>query len=517
MRLPLLALVVSVLAGVAAAPATAQTTPARWTTHNDASGFSIDTPPEWSVARGTQQGSITVSGRRGEQAVVWPMFIDGKLDARGAAGLVMQLARKVDSQLTWSPLAPAKGAKGNVVRVLAAGLPKSGAAMMTWSAVPKGTTVFFYCVEAPSDVYRASTSTLAGILGSFRVMTDSSLQSAAAANSPPAAAPLKFVRWNEPHEGMFSMAVPQGWQVLGGAYRLSATDVRTGELLSSPDNRIRVMLGDASIPLYIVPSAMLAAAGLHEGGAYMLGDGTRMEIRRYIPGQAYARAYVQAFAQKQCPGLQFESNNARQDLAAKFAQAARAEGIPSSQLSAGDAAFTCTLNGAPMKGSLVAATIVPFAGPAPMWSVYRLYGYLAAPGFEPVAGRVVQQALDSVRMNPAWQAQQQQIAGNAVAADNLRSRQIQSRALAAIQEDQRAINNTIVKGYEERSKVYDEISRKRENAILGTLDVVDPESGTRYKVSNYSDYHWMNNVGVIGGNNTGTSPGPDWRELITLP
>jgi hypothetical protein len=125
--------------------------------------------------------------------------------------------------------------------------------------------------------------------------------------------------------------------------------------------------------------------------------------------------------------------------------------------------------------------------------------------------------VQSFRVNPQWQAQQQQIAGAAVAADNARSQQIRARAMQAIQEDQRQTSDIIMKGWEQRSQVYDEISRRRENAILGTLDVVDPESGARYKVDNYSDYHWMNNEGYIGGNNTGSSPGPDWRELITLP
>jgi hypothetical protein len=116
-----------------------------------------------------------------------------------------------------------------------------------------------------------------------------------------------------------------------------------------------------------------------------------------------------------------------------------------------------------------------------------------------------------------WQPQQQQNAGAAVAADNAHLLQIRERAMQAIQEDQRQTSEIIMKGWEQRSQVYDEISRRRENAILGTLDVIDPETGARYKVENYSDYHWMNNEGYIGGNNTGSSPGPDWHELITLP
>jgi hypothetical protein len=505
-----------------AASATAMPNQARpggtgWTTHSDPAGFSIDTPAAWNISRDAQQGRIIVRGQRGEQAVVWPMFIDGQpLSAKGATSLVQRFAHQTDAQLMWRAAATGQSTTGNVVRMVEAGQAKSGAAMMTWSSATNGTTVLFYCVEAPRDVYRESADAFVGILKSFRVNRDPT-GSTVAANRASTEAALQFVQWNEPHEHMFTITVPQGWRTLGGAYRLSAIDVRTGVLISSPDNRIRIVLGDSNIPGYISPSQMLAAAGLREGGIYGLGDGTRLEIRRYVSGQAYARLYAQVLAQKQCSSLQVASNNERRDLAETFLQAARAEGVPNPQITAGDASFTCTLSGGQVKGSMVAATIVPFSGPAPMWSVYRLYGYIAAPGSEPVAERVVARALDSLKVSPAWQAQQKQIAGNAVAADNQRSQQIQSRALAAIREDQQAINNTIVKGYEERSKVYDEVARRRENAILGTLDVVDPESGTRYKVSNYSDYHWMNNSGVIGGNNTGTSPGPDWRELITLP
>ena len=55
--------------------------------------------------------------------------------------------------------------------------------------------------------------------------------------------------------------------------------------------------------------------------------------------------------------------------------------------------------------------------------------------------------------------------------------------------------------------------------LWGKCDSVEihSQSGARYTIENYSDYHWMNNEGYIGRNNTGTSPGPEWRELITPP
>jgi hypothetical protein len=75
----------------------------------------------------------------------------------------------------------------------------------------------------------------------------------------------------------------------------------------------------------------------------------------------------------------------------------------------------------------------------------------------------------------------------------------------------------IMKGWEQRNKVYDEIDRRRENAILGTVDVVDPESGKQYKISNYGDYHYMSNSGAIYSTYSPDTPPPDLREMIALP
>jgi hypothetical protein len=124
--------------------------------------------------------------------------------------------------------------------------------------------------------------------------------------------------------------------------------------------------------------------------------------------------------------------------------------------------------------------------------------------------------MQSFRIDQQSRQRAKQIADNAVAADNARAQQIQARARAAIQENQRQTSEMIVKGYEQRSQVYDEIARKRENAILGTTDVVDPSSGKQYKIDSYSSYHWMNNQGAVVGNETGSSPSYGWHDLVTL-
>ncbi|MGO9318585.1 MAG: hypothetical protein ACLPXT_16305 [Terracidiphilus sp.] len=482
-----------------------------WTTHNDPAGFSLDMPAGWSVTADSTEGRIKLRGTHGEQVVIWPIFIEQKqLNASGAARLVMQLARRLDSSLSWTPA----NASGNAARVIAKGASRSGATVMTWSNTSAGAAVTLYELEAPADVYNSSANTFTRILQSFRGAPDNAPRQAGGSAS---SGPVTYVNWSDPQEGAFTIQVPRGWQVAGGAFHLAATDVRSSVTMISPDGQMRIFIGDANISGFIEPSQMLAYAGMREGGQYGLGDGTKLEIRRYMTGQQFARYYAQNQLGSQCSSVQVESNNDRQDLTAPLLQEARNSGVPNVRVTAGDVVFSCSGKSGTVHGHIYASSeYVPSAHGA-LWNVPSVNGYLAAPGRQQEAESILQHVVQSKQVSPQWKARAKEIANNAVAADNARSQQIQARARAAIQENQRQTSEMIVKGYEQRSQVYDEISRKRENAILGTTDVVDPVSGSQYKIDSYSNYHWMNNQGAIVGNDTGTNPGYGWHDLVTLP
>jgi hypothetical protein len=485
-----------------------------WITHADSAGFIVDLPRNWSVAKDPATGRIVLRGTRGEQAVIWPLLLQHvELDAGRAAVLLPQLAQKVDAQMPWGPVQSLQ----KVARAFASAGQRSGTALLSWANGASGASAYLYCLEGPTDVYRSSTVSFVRILNSFHIVQDPSLKNLPISTNGSSSGALSFVTWNDPREGAFSVSIPQGWRVIGGTYRLSANDVRHALAMGSPDGQVRVTIGDSNIGLFTQPSQMLAMAGLREGGYYGMGDGTKLEIRRYIPGPQFARSYAQIFVSRQCSGLQVQSNNVRQDLVSTFSQSARNEGLGSLNLTAGDVSFSCNLNGAQVHGKYIAATIPLGSGQASMWVVYRLYGYLAPAGREQEGEAVIAQALGSFKFNPQWEAQQRGISNAAVQQDNMRSQQIRSRALQAIAEDQRHTNETITKGWEQRQKVYDEVSRRRENAILGTLDVIDPQTGTQYKVSNFGDYHYMSNEGYIYSTNSPNSPGPNLREMITLP
>jgi hypothetical protein len=501
-------------AGTAVSPKSVSSpAPAQWIAHNDPMGFSVNMPPGWELRADRQAGRINIQGPQGQQAVIWPMFIpQQQLDARGAGTVVQQLARRVDAKKAWE----APKLAGNTARVYAHG-QTSGAALMRWSSSPEGTTIYLFCVSAPSSLYPASVDTFAGILRSFQVIADSKANSGAPVKSAAAAEQVSWVRWSDPREGAFSASVPQGWNVSGGAFRRSATDIRNNLVLLSPDRQIRVAVGDVNIGAYAIPSPMYARFGMREGGYTSLGDGSRLQIRRFLSALQFIHEYVASSVRQDCADVRVLSEDERQDLAASAAQHARAQGAPNPRVTGAGVSFSCSWNGREGRGYYAAATILPFPGRGGIWYVENLYGYIAGVERQQQADEISRHVLNSMGINVQWKQREDQIAGNAVAQDNARSQEIQARARQQIAEDQQKTSDMIVKGYEQRSQVYDEIARRRENAILGTVDVVDPNTGRQYKIDNYSDYHWMNNQGVIAGTKTDTSPGVDWHEMITLP
>jgi hypothetical protein len=439
--------------------------------------------------------------------VVWPVFIEQKsLDARGAQAVALQLARQIEPQLPWSN----PELNGNVVRVVARTPQRKAVTLLTWSVGPKGTGVRVYFAAAPAATYRNSLDTFTGIWSSFRVAP----VAAAGAAAPHSTGPLAFTTWRDPREGTFTVSVPQGWRVVGGMYRLSPNDVRAVVNALSPDSQVRIALGDSNIGAFSEVTPMAARFGMRPGSVQTLGDGTRLLYRSFVSGRQFAHEYVQQNSRNLCPGLQITGERERPELIPAYQQEARSYNMPNARFTAGEVTFTC---GQQQGGQYTAVTVLPLPGQAPLWYVHRLFGYLGPASRRADAEAAVQRLVQSYAESPQWKRQQQQIGAQAVARDNARSQEIQQRALRAIQEDQKATSDMIIKGYEQRSRVYDEISRKRENAILGTVDVVDPNSGKQYKVGYDSDYHWMSDQGYIGGTKTDTAPGPGWHKMIDLP
>ena len=97
------------------------------------------------------------------------------------------------------------------------------------------------------------------------------------------------------------------------------------------------------------------------------------------------------------------------------------------------------------------------------------------------------------------------------------SQEIRQRAQEAIVEDQRQTAEMIAKSSEQRQKIYDQLERKRQNSILGSLEITDPQTGAQYKVIDFSDYHYLSGDGHIYSANSREQSGPDLKELLAIP
>jgi hypothetical protein len=405
----------------------------------------------------------------------------------------------------------------NAARVTGQGAQHSAIGVLSWANNPGGVSLYFYGVEAPVDIYGDTADVFAAILRSFAVVQDPSLKDLPGITNSSQTPGMQFSTWTDPHEGAFQVSVPQGWHAIGGTYRLSAEDVRYGVVMDSPDGQVRASIGDAMVGTFTQPSQALAATGLREGAYQTLPDGTRVEILRYLSGQQFARSYVETLVSRQCASPQITLNNSRDDLATVFSQSAANLGFVDALMTAGDVSFACNLDGRPVKGRYVAATIRMSPSVSALWLVYRLYGYIAFAGREREGENVLDEMIESWKFTPEWQALQKSIANPVQQPDSARAQEIRERAQADIIDDQRQISEMTARETEQRQKMFEQIDRKRATAVLGTLEVVDRETGTQYKLNDFSDYHYLSNDGRIPATASPGAPGASVREMIALP
>ncbi|MBS1855241.1 MAG: hypothetical protein JST11_07735 [Acidobacteria bacterium] len=473
---------------------------AAWMTHTDPAGFTLQAPAEWRVAADRASGRVTVTGPARQQAIVWPVWVPGALNARSASNVLASLAAKAGIDAAWRP-APSPGA--NSVRFAAVAADRAAVAGFGWVPSAKGSAGFLYIALAPTAAFRGEAENFARIFASFRA-TGASTGGAQSAGSD--GANLRWTRWQDPRENAFSLEVPAGWNVEGGAYRFAAVDIRKAVRATSPDGRIRITGGDQDLPTFTEPNQMLAMTGFREGSWYSPGYGVRMMVRRYTPGTLFAQQYVSGVAARGCADLAFTGSRDRPDADAPLNRLmsglAAAGGMM--QIRTGETTFTCRQNGQPAEGYYLAGSLrAGMAGsPSAIWHVEYLYGYLAAAGQVSLAQQVLAHMLSTYQDNPQWVAMQQNVTANT------------SRIVAQTQQE---VSKIITDTFNYRNQVNDEISRRRENSILGTVDVVDPSTGRQFKVENSSNYYWLDHQGVIAGTRTDTSPGWNFREMVALP
>ncbi|RJP30426.1 MAG: hypothetical protein C4527_09625 [Candidatus Omnitrophota bacterium] len=354
-----------------------------------------------------------------------------------------------------------------------------------------------YIIAAPKDRFAKEKPVLLGVLDSFSFTEPSQTMAGKKPDDPK----IKYVRWSDPRENAFSLEVPEGWQVQGGLYRFASVDVRSCVALVSPDGQIRITGGDAEVPTFSIPFSPL----FPEGSWYSPGYGVNMLVMHYLTGVEFAKEYVKKKAEGVYSDLTFTETKDRPDVAQTLNTLNTQSAVTgvSVQTSVGEVAFTCRSGQQKLCGYYFAGTTsVTYPtglSSGGIWHVPNLHGYTAAEDQVQTAQLVLDHGIQSVQINPQWFAMQQGITANT---SNIVSRTHQE------------ISNVINESYWTRQASNDDRMRNWSNMMLGQTDVVDPESGEKFKAASGHNYYWRKAyTDAVIGTNTYDRPDIDFTPL----
>lgn len=205
--------------------------------------------------------------------------------------------------------------------------------------------------------------------------------------------------WTDPEQGAFTVQVPAGWQTAGGMFRVTEREHRMRINCTAPDSSVFVVAGDDRLPVYVPITPEMANAGIREGHAVDLGDGTQGEARKLMSGQEFAVWYAQAKLGEHCGEFQWINPRDLPD-AAQILNQALPPG-PQVQRSVGDTAFTCRIAGRNARGYCLCVTEL-IQGPQPRWRAAQVFGFIAVEGSEETGKTVLDRVANTVQLREQW-------------------------------------------------------------------------------------------------------------------
>jgi hypothetical protein len=439
-------------------------------------GFSLKHPKSW-TARMVDRKFIWIGSRAEEPGsgfiLVYPFFLKEKAGSRSWLEKNLSILPKNLTQVNIQRLEQIRSFPDEVAArflFLRNNVPHEGVALC--SIFEK--SGILYVMASGRESFEAERSHLLSVLESFRFESPEEGTSVGASTPK-----IAYASWKDPVEGAFTLEVPQGWNISGGTFRRAAVDLVHVLQAASPDQKICIQFNDQNLPIFAIPSQMLAWAGFKEGSWYSPGYGVNMLVKRYIPGHYFLIEYLQQNYQPRLGQFRVVSQKERSDVVSNFnriySQFA-SYGI-SYTLHAGESAFGFAQNSEPYIGYGLALTQVvkSTAMQGGNWSVALMIIFTCPEGEAERVQELTTHMFQSLRMNPAWVASQQQLAGN---------------VSQIVTQTNQEICRIIDESYWTRQATLDDINRKFSNYILGVGDVVDPVTGEKWKVEAGHNYYW---------------------------
>jgi hypothetical protein len=351
-----------------------------------------------------------------------------------------------------------------------------------------------YLIAGPAAAFGQQRNAMIGMLRSFE-FTGAAGEGQGRREPSGAGINVSWIKFVDPYEGAFSAELPSGWRTQGGLVRKSTVDVRGFIRTSSPDGAMMMLFGDPEIGTFVVPTPTLAATGFGEGRPYSPGYGSTMIVSRYLPGPAFAQQYVGKMAQMaRASNVQVRDVKARPDLSSQLS------GIAQTKTMAGEAAFTCMVNGRESVGYVLAATTLTSMMDTGIWNVSTLVGFIVPASMGASGHKLLQHTVASFAVSPQWYGRQQQTTAA--------TSQIVSRT-------NEAVSRTISDSYWSRQRAQDRMSENYSDYIRGRVRLKDPDSGEELEGRAGKNYYWRvrGTDTIIGSDQPSPPPQIDVTEL----
>lgn len=438
-------------------------------------GFSLKHPEDWKV-QVLDRTYIWISSKQIEESpfiLVYPFFLEKRTPSRSWLQNQLPSLTKFFDGVVWERVEQIQDFPDeSAARFQFQRTNVSYQGMALCSIFEKSGILFV--MAAPREVFEENRNQLVDMLESFR------FEAHEQENQPKADKPeIRYRIWQDPREQAFTLEVPQDWSVSGGTFRRASVDLIHVLQARSPDQKILLQFNDPNIPVFALPSPMLAMGGFLEGSWYSPGYDVRMMVKRYMPGVDFIREYLMNHYRPRLSQFQIIHQKNRSDIVSTFNRIYSqymAYGV-SFTLHAGETAFRFEQDSQPYVGYGFALTQVvqSMSMQGGNWSVALLVIYLCPASEADIARLISNHMFHSVKMNPQWVASQQQLTAN---------------VSQIVTQTNQEISRIIDESYWSRQITLDNINRKFSNTILGVTDVVDPETGEKWKVEAGHNYYW---------------------------
>jgi hypothetical protein len=395
-----------------------------------------------------------------------------------------------------------------------------------------------YALSSPSDSFNNDRATLLRILMSIRFgVTANSPAAAAGARGPAKGAStaankgLRFVRWDDPKEHAYSVDVPQGWTVEGGAFRVESSDVRMMNRVISPEKDMMVQVGNENIPTtFIVPTPLMRQTyrGVPEGVPFSPNHMGQMMLLHYMPALDYNKWYLDKVIKQGIDDISVSRESEMAEPSQRLTQemSSKAGAGVQVKVTVAQTEFKgrSKKDGRAVIGILISKVTVQAGRSNP-----ELIGWNALPEVmicvaddrqearRQMLSEILTRLNQSYREDPAYtaRANEQLNRDTAVLAQQgAAAIQRSKETTAAIARNAEANRQSIMGSYWARTGAQNSYNEKFNDYLGDRTGVSDPSTGQTYKVgSGYSNYYLDPRSNTIIGTNSADRPPVDFTVL----